>query len=266
MPIVNGNSLIYTIKQGDTLYSIASSLGGTVPLLVEANAIYPPVTDPYLIFPGQVLVISKPGKRQVNHIVSIGDTLHQIAGRYSTSVDLIQGINSQIMNPNLIYQNQILRVPAFIYLVEQGDTLNKIAQQFGISLSTLLEANRERPGISPDVIFPGYQLIIPLPTSNNIVVFQPLSGTKIREGQKLKGLARVFEGTILYRIVDPNGQLITQETPVQTTAGAPAYGSFSTEITFDQQPAAQSGELWVYSRSPRDGSIQDLVQLPVRFS
>jgi LysM repeat protein len=266
MPIVDGTSFIYIVKRGDTLYSIASGIGGTVPLIVEANAIYPPVTDPYLIFPGQVLVISKPGKRQVNHIVSSGESLQQIAGRYSTSVDLLQGINPQIINPNFIYQNQVLRVPALIYLVEQGDTLNKIAQRFGISLSTLLEANRERPGISPDVIFSGYQLIIPLPTSNNIVVFKPLSGTALREGQKLEGYARAFEGTILYRIVDQNGQIITEETPVQTTAGAPVYGSFSTEITFDQQPTAQSGEVWVYSRSPRDGSIQDLVQVPVGFS
>ncbi|WP_456272901.1 LysM peptidoglycan-binding domain-containing protein [Bacillus sp. AK031] len=265
MPIVEGTSIVYTIKQGDTLYSIASGIGGTVPLLVDANAVYPPVTDPYLIFPGQVLVISKPGKRQVNHIVSSGETLQQIARRYSTTVGLLQGINPQIINPNLIYQNQLLRVPALIYLVEQGDTLNKIAQRFGISLSTLLESNRERPGISPDVIFPGYQLIIPLPTSNNIAVFQPLPGRRVQEGQKLTGYARAFEGAILYRIVDQNGQIVKDESPIQTTAGAPAYGSFSTEISFDQQPASQSGEIWVYTRSARDGSIRDLVQVPVRL-
>jgi LysM repeat protein len=265
MPIVDGNSFVYTVKQGDTLHSIASSIGGTVPLLVESNAIYPPVTDRYLIFPGQVLVISTPGNRQVNHIVSAGETLFEIAERYSTSVDLIQGINTQINNPNQIYQNQFVQVPAFIYLVEQGDTLNKIAQRFGIPLATLLEANRHRPGISPDVIFPEYQLIIPIPTSNNIVVFQPLPGSVIREGQTLQGFARAFEGTILYRIVDHNGQLVTPETPIQTTAGAPAYGSFSKAITFDQQPTTQMGELWVYTRSPRDGSVQDLVSLRVMF-
>jgi LysM repeat protein len=265
MPIVDGTSLIYTVKQGDTLFSIASSIGGTVPLLVESNAIYPPVTDPYLIYPGQVLVISMPGNRQVNHIVSAGETLNELAGRYQTTIDLLQGINNQIMNPNQIYQNQVLQVPALIYLVEQGDSLNKIAKRFGISLSALLEANRHRPGISPDVIYPGYQLIVPLPTSSNIVVLQPLPGTRIQDGQSLEGFARAFEGTILYRIVDLNNQIVSGEKPIQTTAGAPAYGSFSTSITLDQQPTTQSGELWVYTRSPRDGSMQDLVQLPVLF-
>lgn len=265
MPIVDGTSLVYTVKQGDTVYSIASRIGGTVPLLVEANAIYPPVTDPYLIFPGEVLVISTPGNRQVNHIVSAGETLNSIAQRYSTNVDLLQGINTQIINPNVIYQNQILRVPALVYLVEEGDTLNKIAKRFRISLSTLLDVNRQRIGISPDVIYPGYQLIIPLPTSKNIVVFQPLPGTVIRAGQQLSGFARAFEGVILYRIVDDNDQVVTQEAPIQTTAGAPSYGSFSMPITFNQQPTARSGELWVYIRSSRDGSIEDLVQVLVRF-
>jgi LysM repeat protein len=265
MPIVDGSSFIYTVKKGDTLYSIASRIGGTVPLLVEANAIYPPVTDPYLIFPSQSLVISTPGERQVKHIVSAGETLYEIAERYSASVDLLQGINTQINNPNQIYQNQLIQVPAFIYLVEQGDTLNNIAQRFGIPLVTLLEANQHRPGISPDVIYPGYQLIIPVTTSTNIVVFQPLAGTVIREGQKLQGFARAFEGTILYRMIDQNGRLVTRETPIQTTAGAPSYGSFTTSITFDQQPTTQSGELWVYTRSPRDGSIEDLVSLHVMF-
>ncbi|MBB6451636.1 LysM repeat protein [Salirhabdus euzebyi] len=160
MPIVDGTSFVYTVKQGDTLYSIASNIGGTVPLLVEANAIYPPVTDPYLIFPGQLLVVSKPGKRQVNHIVSPGETLTDIAERYGTSVNILQEMN-QIDNPNFIFQNQVLQVPALIYLIEQGDTLSEIAQRFDVSLSALLKANRQRPGISTDVIFPGYQLIIP---------------------------------------------------------------------------------------------------------
>lgn len=266
MPIVDGKSFIYTVKQGDTLFSIASNIGGTVPLLVEANAIYPPFTDPYLIYPGQRLVISDPGNRQVIHIVRPGETLNQVAERYSTSVDLLQGINTQVTNPNLIYPNQLLSVPALIYSVEQGDTLYKISQRFGISIQSLLEANRHRPGFSPDVIYPIYQIIIPIPTSKNIVVIQPLPGTKIREGQILQGFARAFEGAILYRIIDQNGQMVTQEAPIQTTAGGPAYGSFSTFITFDKQPTTGSGELWVYTRSPRDGSIQDLVTIRVLLS
>lgn len=161
MPINNGTSLIYSVEQGDTVYSIAASLGGTIPVIVEGNAIYPPFTDPYLIFPGQVLIISKPGNRLVGHIVNTGETLNQIAQRYQTSINVLQNINPQITNPNMIYQNQIIQVPALIYSVESGDNINKIAQRFGIPVWALLEANRGRPGISPDVIFPGYQLIVP---------------------------------------------------------------------------------------------------------
>ncbi|KGX90596.1 LysM peptidoglycan-binding domain-containing protein [Pontibacillus marinus] len=265
MTIVDSTHLIYSVESGDTLYSIASRTGGNIQDIVQSNAIYPPITDPGLIFPGQVLILTKPGKNQVQQIVSQGDRLYQYAYRYDTSVDLLQGINPQVDDPNMIYPSQQLLVPAFIYEVEQGDTLYKIAQRFGLSLSTLMEANRARPGLSPDVIYPGYRLIIPLPSSVNIVVFRPFPGTSIQSGQLLKGYARAFEGTILYRIVDDANQVVKNEAPIQTSAGAPSYGSFSMAIEFDDSPTTKTGELWVYTRSAKDGSIQDLVQIPVFF-
>jgi hypothetical protein len=45
-----------------------------------------------------------------------------------------------------------------IYMVVQGDTLNRIAQRYGISLEALLAAN---PGISPTVLSVGTKLVIP---------------------------------------------------------------------------------------------------------
>jgi len=265
MTIVDSTHLIYTVESGDTLYSIANKTGGNVQDIVQSNAIYPPITDPGLIFPGQVLILTKPGKNQVQQIVSQGDRLYQYAQRYHTSVDLLKGINPQIENPNMIYPSQQLLVPAFVYEVEQGDTLYTIAQRFRLPLSILMEANRDRPGLSPDVIYPGYRLIIPLPSSVNIAVFRPFPGTSIQEGQQLTGYARAFEGTILYRIVDEADQIVKNEAPIQTSAGAPSYGSFSIAIDFDHSPTTQTGELWVYTRSAKDGSIQDLVQIPVFF-
>ncbi|SHF95403.1 LysM peptidoglycan-binding domain-containing protein [Ornithinibacillus halophilus] len=161
MPIVDGKSFIYTVKPGDTLFNIASNIGGTVPLLVEANAVYPPIMDLYQIFPGQVLVVTTPGKKQVNHIVDIGEALYQIAERYSTTVEKILELNPQIENPNVIFYNQVLQIPAQIYSVEPGDAFFQIAERFGVSTSTLLMANQNRPGLSPDVVYPGYQIIIP---------------------------------------------------------------------------------------------------------
>ena len=52
-----------------------------------------------------------------------------------------------------------------IYIVKSGDTLSKIAAQFGISLDDLLEANRENIP-NPDLIAIGDQVIIPPPVDS----------------------------------------------------------------------------------------------------
>ncbi|TFE00579.1 LysM peptidoglycan-binding domain-containing protein [Jeotgalibacillus salarius] len=265
MPIVSGTHHVYTVQPGDTLYSIARRFGSSVSDIESANALYPPFTDPGLIFPGQVLIVTRPGTNQTNHIIAPGNNLYRLAQRYSTTVDLLFGINTQLTDPGLIFVDQMLLVPAFVYQVKSGDTLNRIATMFGVSLSELLQANAQRPGLSPDVIFPGYRLLIPLPSSNNIVVFRPLPATRISRGTMLAGFARAFEGAILYKIVDDSGTIVTNEAPIQTSAGGPAFGSYSIPMKFDRSPSAQTGELWVYARSANDGSIVDLVKVRVLF-
>jgi LysM repeat protein len=47
------------------------------------------------------------------------------------------------------------------YEVQAGDTLSGIADQFGVDLETLAEANDIA---DPDLIYPGQVLIIPAPT------------------------------------------------------------------------------------------------------
>jgi len=266
--IHEGVHYIYTVQPGDTLYSIAARFGSTVQLLEQTNAIYDPVTDPGLIYPGQVLVVSETGLSQRNvtaYIIHPGDSLFRIARRFSTTPDLLAGMNPLLTNPSLIYPGQPLEVPAVIYEVNEGDTLFKISRKLGVSLPAIIQANEGRVGFSPDTLFVGYRLILPLPTSNNIVIINPRPGSRIEPGQALEGIARAFEATILYQIRDDNDVIVTRERPITTSAGAPAYGTFSTTIQFDRQPTAAGGEIWVYARSARDGRIIDLVQLKVQF-
>ncbi|MCP3027193.1 LysM peptidoglycan-binding domain-containing protein [Halobacillus sp. A5] len=265
MSVVDRSFILYPVQARDTLYSIATGLGSQIPLIERANALYPPFTEPDLIYPGQMLVVPVFHDNQVNQIISRGDTLYQIARDYYTNIDILQGLNPEIQHPNFIYIGQVLRVPGFIYEVEQGDTLNSISQQFGYTLTTLLQANRRRPGLSADVIVPGYQLVIPYPSSTNILVMRPFPGAKVRSGQTLSGYARAFEGSILYQVLDSSGRTIIPETAVQTSAGGPSYGTFSVAMSFEQEPPASSGEIWVYTRSAKDGSVQDLVKIQVRF-
>jgi LysM repeat protein len=267
MPIAPGTHVVYTVQPGDTLYAIANRLGTSVPALVQANALYPPVTEPDLIFPGQVILARVPGMSQqsaVLHQVAPGDTMYRIAERYDSTVDMLAALN-RLERPDILSVAQLIFIPAFVYEVEPGDTLFRISRRFGLPLGVLMRANRNRPGLSPDVIYPGFRLIVPLPSSTNIAVFQPLPGTRIVPGMRLSGVARAFEANVLYQIRDDADRVVARERAMTASEGAPAFGQFDVALQFDQPPSTPTGRLLVYTRSPRDGSIQDLVEVPVVF-
>jgi len=267
MPIVPGTHVLYTIQPGDTLYGIANRTGASLPDLIRQNALYPPITESDLIFPGWAVLIRLPGMTEhsgVLHQAAPGDTLFRIADRYSVGTDMLAALN-QLEQPDILSVGQLLYIPAIVYETEAGDTLYRISRRFGVSLSELIRANRNRPGVSPDLIFQGYRLIIPLPSSTNIVVFQPLPGSRIASGQTLSGAARAFEANVLYQARDSTGRIVVRERAVTASEGAPAFGRFEAALNFDQRPASQTGTVLVYTRSPRDGSIQDLVEVPVTF-
>ncbi|MGP4077368.1 LysM peptidoglycan-binding domain-containing protein [Halobacillus sp. K22] len=265
MPVISTKGLIYTVKSGDTLFSIASRAGSTVAAIENANHLYPPVTDRGLIYPDDVLVIPTSTSNPImSHIVTNGDTLAAIAQTFDTHVDLLAGVNN-ISNPNVINVGQNLLVPAFTYRIVSGDSLYSIASRFGVSMADIEEANADRPGFQKDVIWPDYHLIIPIPTSRNIFVTRPLPDSTFNSGNKVEGYARVFEAVVNYQLRDSNGVVVSNERFAMTDQGAPAYGFFSSTVPFDRQPTTASGELWVYSRSAKDGSIQDLVKIKVNF-
>lgn len=267
MPISPGTHVVYTVRSGDSLYAIANQFGTSVPALVQANALHPPITEADLIYPGQVLLVRLPGMSQhsaVLYQVVPGDTLFHIAERYSVGVDMLAALN-QLQRPDIIRVAQQLYIPAFVYEVEQGDSLYRISRRLGIPLNELVRANRNRPGLSPDVIYPGFRLVVPFPSSTNVAVFEPLPGTRITAGQRLSGVARAFEAVVHYQIHGATGRIVTRERAVTTAEGAPAFGRFDSTLQIDESPVEQSGTLMVYTRSARDGSIQDLVEVPVAF-
>ncbi|MGP4107915.1 LysM peptidoglycan-binding domain-containing protein [Virgibacillus sp. L01] len=268
MSIATGTYFIYQVQPGDTLYAIADRFGSTPQAIADANYLYPPVTTPDLIFPGQLLVVPSTSTNDIStfYVVAPGDSLTRIALRFSTAIELIAGINTDIQDPGLIYPGQPLIVPAFIYTVEQGDTIYQLEQRFGIPRANILRANLDRPGFSPTTIWPGYALIIPLDTSENIAVMDPLPGTVIQSGQRVAGWVRVFEATVLHQVRDSNGVIVSEERSVMADQGAPAYGRFESTLPFDRQPTASTGEVWVYTRSPRNNEIEDLVQVKVNFN
>lgn len=102
------NGSTYTVQAGDTLWGIAQKYGVTVQQLCQWNNI----SNPNLIYPGQVLVIysSNPFSRAYHtYTVQSGDTLWGIAQRFGVTVQDLCNWNN-ISNPNLIYPGQVLTV------------------------------------------------------------------------------------------------------------------------------------------------------------
>jgi LysM repeat protein len=265
LTIIYRKNYIYTVRPGDTLYSISKRFNSSAESIAQANHLFYPVTDPGLIFPGdEVVVPNLLETAKVSYIVKFGDTMTRIASMFSTFSDLVAGINN-IENPNFISLDQQLTVPAFIYKIQSGDSLSAISRKFGIPLLNITKANQGRPGFQKDVIWPEYYLILPLQTSRNIVVWTPLPGFKVVNGQKTEGQARAFEANVLHLLRDSNGVIVSNERFTTADAGAPAYGNFTGSLPFDRTPTSNTGEFWVYTRSAKDGSIQDLVKTKVFF-
>ncbi|ANU10225.1 polysaccharide deacetylase [Planococcus antarcticus DSM 14505] len=100
----------YTVKAGDTLYSIAKKYNVTVAALAKANNII----NYNLIQVGQVLTIpnqtTAPPVTSVKYTVKAGDTLYSIARTYNTTVSIIAAAN-KITNVNAISVGQVLVIP-----------------------------------------------------------------------------------------------------------------------------------------------------------
>ena len=100
-----GQGITYVVQAGDTLSGIATKFGTTVANLVSLNNI----SDPNLIYVGQVLKLPSSGNSSRTYTVQEGDTLSSIATKFGTTVVNLVSLNN-ISNANLIYVGQVLYV------------------------------------------------------------------------------------------------------------------------------------------------------------
>ena len=96
-----------------------------------------------------------------------GDTLSALAARFGMTADTLSTING--LTPDApLYAGQVLRLTPFGsgstggfrggYVVQRGDTLDRIARRFGVSESRLFCLNNIA---RRNLIFPGMLLLIP---------------------------------------------------------------------------------------------------------
>lgn len=150
------NITIYTVKRGDTLYSIAKQYDVSIDDLLEYNQLFNTI-----LTIGQQLVIPIEDNSSDNNIVYVvknGDTLYSIAKRYNVDVDLLKNYNN--LDDNMIAVGQKLTIPntnEFItYYVRTNDTLESIAKRFNRDVDFIKRINN----LQTDDITIGQLLII----------------------------------------------------------------------------------------------------------
>ena len=132
-----GDTDIYQVKSGDTLYSIAKKYNISVNELKGLNNL-----DDDDLSVGKILKVPS-GLSLVNtYVVSKGDTLYSVAKKFDTSVNRLKELNG--LSNNMLSVGQKLIIPIgeeTTYVVKSGDTLYSIAREFNTTVDKLRKLN-----------------------------------------------------------------------------------------------------------------------------
>ena len=153
------NMFMYTVKKGDTLYSIAKVYGTSVSDIKKLN--YMSNDNLYV---GQVIRIPETYidydkviiPDYINYAVKKGDSLYSIGKKYGVDVSTLMEDNALSSNILKIGQNLKVRVSKSVgveecfgeeyisdtkYIVKRGDTLYSISKMFNTTVDSIKKKN-----------------------------------------------------------------------------------------------------------------------------
>ena len=161
IPKVTSTNIVYTVKKGDTLYSIANNYGVSVDAIKKLNNL----TSNTLSIDQQLYIPKDSVVEETDFVVyevKPGDTLYSIAKKYNTTPEAIKNYNN--LTSNLLTINQVLQIPVegvstenVIYTVKKGDSLYQIANNFGVSVAEIMNLNN----LTSTLLSVGQTLLIP---------------------------------------------------------------------------------------------------------
>lgn len=224
----------YTVKRGDTFFSIAEKIGTSVERLISLN----PAVDPENLSEGQVICTRSAQSTggscpfgTIPYTISQGDTLRELALRFDTTVEALKNANPDV-NPNDLTVGQRICIAQPIselprcpsenfYVIRRGDTVRSIAAAFEVTSRELLTIN---PRLNPNNMTVGQVICIPLaPSSVEIII-----------NINAKRLAVYKNGKLFRQYVVATGK---EETPTPT-------GAF-TLINKQVNPGGPYGTRWL---------------------
>lgn len=196
--IYEGETSLYTVKSGDTLYQIAQSNNTTVDEIKKLNNL-----TSNTLRVGQILKLTSPLLPVDTYIVKSSDSLYKIANQYNTTVDELKRINN--LTTNILSIGQVLKLPAqtsqdttpevtpaTTYTVKKGDSLYKIANQYNTTVDAIKSANN----LTTNTLQIGQTLKIPQESTSGLTY-------TVQKGDSLYSIAKKF-GTTVDRLKELN--------------------------------------------------------------
>ncbi len=197
----------YTVKRGDTLYSIANQFNTTVQTIKNLNNL----TSNNLQI-GQVLLVTEKVYPDVStYIVEKGDTLYSIATKFSTTVQAIKTLNNLTTNTLLPGQHIYIPtssemptepttpevptqpfepdIPYLTYTVQRGDSLWKISRKYEVPVNDIISFNN----LSSVNLQIGDELKIPLTSQDNNTASKTYT---VKTGDTLWSIAKSFDVSV----------------------------------------------------------------------
>ena len=207
------NMFMYTVKRGDTLYSIAQKYGTTVKAIQDLNylknanlSIGQVIRIPEMYTPEDQMIIPS----YINYTVKPGDTLYSIARDNNISIDTLIKDNGLTSNTLPVGKNIRIRIsnggvteieecigpdytppinstPTITYVVKKGDSLYSIAKKYNTSVSTIINLNN----LKNNNLSIGQELKIP-----SIPNIEGATTYIVKSGDNLYSIARKFNTTV----------------------------------------------------------------------
>ena len=210
-PTCPEGSFSYTIMAGDTLFLLARRFGVTTQSIMNLN----PNINPNNLRVGQVICIPNAPAPPVcpegsfSYTIMAGDTLFLLAQRFGVTAQSIMNLNPSI-NPNDLRIGQIICIPkapapptcpegSFAYTIMIGDSIASLAQRFGVTPQSILDAN---PGLDPADLVVGQVICIPNAATTPACPEGTFSYT-IMAGDSIASLSQRF-GVTAQSILDLN--------------------------------------------------------------
>jgi germination protein M len=145
------------------------------------------------------------------------------------------------------------RLAQVVYTVSQWPTVDEVA--FELDGQPVTVFSNEGIEIDGPIGRDGFVDLLP-----RVFVDAPAAGAELRSGDRVTGVAAVFEGTFLYRLTDADGAVLAEG--FESTDNGMGWGAFDWALTFDVDER-QQGSLTVWEASAKDGSDQAVRVTPV---